>query len=47
MIAYGITDTYVDEAETDTPPDDEPKKSDNKPADHEDDIPPKQKGLWE
>jgi hypothetical protein len=45
MLAYGITDTSL--GLDDTPPADEPEKPDSEPPDHEDDIPPRQKGLWD
>jgi hypothetical protein len=58
MIAYGIPVDYDEEDNTDTAPDnredeiaavpdDEPKESLSEPLDHEQDIPPKQKGFWD
>ena len=47
MTAYGVADIIVEEEKADTPPDDKPQTSDSEPPDHEDNIPPRQKGLWD
>jgi hypothetical protein len=45
MMEYGIPYTYVEP--TEPPPADESPDSESEPPDHDDDIPPRQLGLWD
>ena len=45
--AYGLIDVLMEDEKDNLPEDEKPKKSDSELPDHEDDIPPKQKGLWD
>ena len=48
MTDYGLTHIILeDQKDNPPPPEDEPKVSDEEPPDHEDDIPPRQMGLWD
>ena len=44
---YGLLDVLMEEERDNPPPEDKPKESNSAPPDHEDDIPPRQKGFWD
>ena len=48
VAAYGLIDVLMEGEKDNLPEQDEkPKASNSEPSDHEDDIPPKQKGFWD
>ena len=46
VAAYGLLDIILED-EKDNPPQDKPKADESQPIDYEDDIPPRQKKLWD
>jgi hypothetical protein len=46
MTVYGAKDMILED-ERENPPEEKPPKPDDEPPDHNDNIPPRQMGLWE
>ena len=48
VAAYGLLDIILEDEKDNTPSEDvTPKTSNSESSDHEDDIPPRQKGFWD
>ena len=47
ITVLGVSDILLDEAKDNPPPEDKPKPADSEPPDHDENIPPRQKGFWD